>query len=112
MHLDAEERNEIDIPITSRLYFVEGVGQLCRECYHKLWAREEEILPEGERKQMIKTITVPTWPDIEQRIAALPEEQKKKYEGLKEAYEKETKSSHPNHELIASLMAQANDLLK
>ena len=68
--------------------------------------------PRGRKKTNDQKITVPTWPDIEQRIAALPEEQKKKYEGLKEAYEKETKSSHPNHELIASLMAQANDLLK
>ncbi len=61
---------------------------------------------------MIKTITVQTWPEIEQRITALPEEIKKQYEGLKEAYEKEIKSSHPNHEIIASLMVRANDLLK
>ena len=61
---------------------------------------------------MIKSIEVKGWPEIEQRIAALPEEEKKKYERMKEAYEKETQSPHPNHELIASLMKEANELLQ
>lgn len=41
---------QISTPITSRLYFVEGAGQLCGECWNKLWPREEVILPEGEPK--------------------------------------------------------------
>ena len=61
---------------------------------------------------MIKTITTPTWPEIEQRIAALSPDKQKQYQELHSEYEKEIKSPHPNHELIASLMAQANDLLK
>ena len=59
---------------------------------------------------MIKTINVPSRPEIEQRIAVLPEPQKQKYQELKEAYEKEIKQPHPNHELIASLMEEANEL--
>lgn len=59
---------------------------------------------------MIKTITVPTWEEIQDKIQTLPEEVKKQYERLKEAFEKEIKSSHPNHELIASLMKEANEL--
>lgn len=35
---------------------------------------------------MIKTISVPGWPETEKRIAALPEVQKQKYEELKFEY--------------------------
>ena len=61
---------------------------------------------------MIKEIHVPTWPEIGQRIAALPEEVKKRYEELRQQYEIETAKEKPDHELIASLMKEANDLLK
>ena len=61
---------------------------------------------------MIKTINVPTWEEIEQRIAALPETQKQKYEELKAQFKEEAGKEKPNHERIASLMKAANELLK
>ena len=60
---------------------------------------------------MIKEIKVPTWPEIEQRIAELPEEAKKKYEELRSQYEEETAKEKPDHEKIALLMKEANELL-
>ena len=32
----------ISIPIIAHLYFIEGSGQLCSECYRKLYMRENE----------------------------------------------------------------------
>lgn len=35
---------DINTPITARLYFVEGAGQLCEDCWMKLWpATNDEI---------------------------------------------------------------------
>ena len=34
----------ISIPIIAHLYFIEGSGQLCSECYRKLYMREKKIM--------------------------------------------------------------------
>lgn len=60
---------------------------------------------------MIKEIKVAGWPEIEQKINALPEEQKQKYQELKKQFEEETSKPHPNHEAISSLIREANEML-
>ena len=37
-----ETTYDINTPITGRLYFVEGAGQLCEECWMKLWPASYE----------------------------------------------------------------------
>lgn len=34
-------------PVTVRRYFVEGAGQLCPDCWRRLYEREEDISAEG-----------------------------------------------------------------
>lgn len=60
---------------------------------------------------MIKEIKVVGWPEIEQKINALPEEQKQKYQELKKQFEEETAKLQPNNEKISSLIREANSLL-
>lgn len=75
--------------------------------------REEPTRHRSARRKntMIKEIKVPTWPEIEKAVAALPPEKRKKYITLKGEYEKETSKPQPNHEKISSLIREANELL-
>lgn len=34
-------------PVAARRYFVEGTGQLCPDCWRKLYEREEDVNAEG-----------------------------------------------------------------
>ena len=61
---------------------------------------------------MINSIEVKGWPEIEQRIAALPEEEKIKYKDLKAEFDEEAGKEKPDHEKIAALIKAANELLK
>ena len=37
-----ENEYDINTPIIDRRYFIEGAGQLCSECWARLWPRKEE----------------------------------------------------------------------
>lgn len=63
-------------------------------------------------KTMIKSIEVPTWPEIEQRIAALSQSKQEEYNNLLQQYKTETAKDKPNHEKIANLITTATELLK
>lgn len=45
---------DINTPITTRLFFIEGAGQLCEACWNQLWPTKEEK-DDGKRKSTIKT---------------------------------------------------------
>lgn len=60
---------------------------------------------------MIKTITTLGWPTIQNQINNLPPAKQELFNKIKTEYESETAKEKPDHEKIASLMAQANELL-
>lgn len=59
---------------------------------------------------MIKRIEVKGWIVIQEKINALPEEQRQKYEELKLEYEKAVEKA--DHERISELMKEANKILQ
>jgi len=38
---------DISTPITMRRWYIEGAGQLCAECWNKLWPTKEESKDES-----------------------------------------------------------------
>jgi len=63
---------------------------------------------------MMKTITpkFPNQSSIDAALSKLSPADRQRYEELLEKYKEETKKDPPNHELIKSLIAQANEMLK
>lgn len=43
-----ETEYDVKTPITVRLYFIEGAGQLCEECWLKLWPIHKEEKDDGK----------------------------------------------------------------
>ena len=60
---------------------------------------------------MIKTITTPGWPTIQNKINNLPPAKQELFNKIKTEYEREIQHPQPNHEKIALLMKEANELL-
>ncbi len=60
---------------------------------------------------MIKEIKVPTWPEIQNKINNLPPAKQELFNIIKTEYESETAKEKPDHEKIALLMKEANELL-
>lgn len=38
-----EAEFDINTPVEMRRWYVEGAGQLCEDCWNKLWPKEEEM---------------------------------------------------------------------
>ena len=68
-----------------------------------------DIGSEEGKRTMIKSIEVKGWPEIEKCIAALPADQRQKYEELREQYEKAVEKA--DYERIRVLMSEANRIL-
>lgn len=60
---------------------------------------------------MIKTITTPGWPTIQNKINTLPPAKQELFNKIKTEYESEIQHPQPDHEKIALLMKEANELL-
>ena len=60
---------------------------------------------------MIKQIPTINWPEIVEKINHLPEDKRRSYFALRTLYESEINKDPVNHEVIASLIAKANELL-
>ena len=61
---------------------------------------------------MVKTITTPDWPTIQNKINNLPPAKQELFYKIKTEYESEIHNQQPNHEKIALLMKEANDLIQ
>ena len=58
-----------------------------------------------------ETITAPSRKEIDAAIAALPEDERKRYDELQAEFRALTAEENPDHERIAALIREGNELI-